>query len=127
MDAARLTKIAVFSELSPDELSRLAAFAIETSYPAGAKLLREGNYSTELYAIVEGTADVMRDGQKLDSVGPGELIGEMGLLEKARRSADVVATSPMQVISVSHWEIRRMSKDTLAKIEALVAARRQGR
>jgi CRP-like cAMP-binding protein len=127
MDAARLTRIAVFADLSPDELSRLAAFAKETSYPAGAKLLREGDYSTELYAIVEGTADVMREGERLDSVGPGDLIGEMGLLEKTQRNADVVATSPMQVISLSHWEIRRMSKDTLAKIEALVAARRQGR
>jgi cAMP-dependent protein kinase regulator len=127
MDAARLTRIPVFSELSPDELSRLAAFATETSYPAGAKLLREGDYSTEMFAIVEGTADVLRGGDRVDSVGPGDLIGEMGLLEKAQRNADVVATSPLQVIGVSHWEIRRMSKDTLAKIEALVAARREGR
>jgi CRP-like cAMP-binding protein len=127
MDAARLTRIPVFSELTPEELSRLAAFATEASYPAGAKLLRAGDYSTELFAIVEGTADVMREGEKLDSVGPGDLIGEMGLLDKTQRNADVVATAPMQVISISHWEIRRMSEDTIAKIEALVAARRQGR
>jgi len=52
MDAARLTRIPVFSELTPDELSRLAAFATETSYPQGANLLREGDYSTELFALV---------------------------------------------------------------------------
>ena len=127
MDAARLTKIPVFSELTPDELSRLAVFATEASYPAGARLLREGDYSTELFAIEEGTADIIRDGKQVGSVGPGDVVGEMGLLEKSQRNADVVATSPMLVISVSHWEIRRMSEDTLAKIEALVAARRQGR
>jgi CRP/FNR family transcriptional regulator, cyclic AMP receptor protein len=127
MDAARLTRIPVFSELSPDELSRLAAFATETSYPQGAKLLREGDYSTELFAIVEGTAEVVRGGEPVGAVGPGDLIGEMGLLEKKQRNADVIATSPMLVISVSHWEIRRMSKETIAKIEALVTARRQDR
>jgi CRP/FNR family transcriptional regulator, cyclic AMP receptor protein len=123
----RLTKIPVFSELSPDELSRLAAFATETSYAKGAKLLREGDYATELFAIVEGTAEVVRGGERVGSVGPGDLIGEMGLLEKTQRNADLIATSPMLVISVSHWEIRRMSKETIAKIEALVTARRQDR
>jgi CRP/FNR family cyclic AMP-dependent transcriptional regulator len=127
MDPSRLTRINVFSELTPEEMSRLAAFATERSYPAGATILREGDYSTELFAIVEGTADVVRAGERLDSVGPGDLIGEMGLLAKTQRNADVVSTSPLQVISLSHWEMRRMSQETIAKIEGLVAARRQAR
>ena len=62
MDAARLTAIPIFSELSPEEARRLSAFATETSAAAGQILMKEGDYSTELIAIEEGTADVLQHG-----------------------------------------------------------------
>ena len=60
MDPSRLTAIPLFSELSPEEAKRLAAFATETSVPAGEFLMQEGDFSTELIAIEEGTADVIQ-------------------------------------------------------------------
>ncbi len=91
---------------------RLAAFATETSIAEGQILMKQGDYSTELIAIEEGTADVLRDGQQDRLAGQGDLIGEMGLLAREPRNADVIATSPMRVIKLTHWEIRRMSEDT---------------
>ncbi len=125
MDPARLTAIPIFSELPPEEAKRLAAFATETSLAEGQILMKQGDYSTELIAIEEGTAEVLRDGQKLADLGPGDLIGEMGLLERRPRNADVIATSPMRVMKLTHWEIRRMSQDTVGRIERLVQERRQ--
>jgi CRP-like cAMP-binding protein len=119
MDAARLTRNPVFAQLEPQELSRLAALATEESYAAGTKLMRQGDFSTELYVIVEGAADVIRDGQTVDHVGPGEVIGEIGVLEKVKRSADIVVTEPMLAIKITHWEIRRLSSETRAKLEAI--------
>ena len=125
MDPDRLTAIPIFSHLSPDEARRLATYATETSVAEGQILMKQGDYSTELIAIEEGTADVIRDGQKIASLGEGDLIGEMGLLERRPRNADVIATSPMRVFKLTHWEIRRMSRDTLDRIMELIQERQQ--
>src|SRR5579884_1777403 len=125
MDPQRLTAIPLFSQLSETEAKRLATFANETSIAEGQILMKEGDYSTELIAIEEGTADVLKNGERIASVGPGDLIGEMGLLAREPRNADVVATSPMLVIKLTHWEIRRMSQDTVGRIEEIIRQRQQ--
>ena len=125
MDPARLTAIPLFSQLSEAEAKRLAAFASETSIAEGQMLMKQGDYSTELIAIEEGSADIIQNGEKIASVGEGDLIGEMGLLSREPRNADVIATSPMMVIKLTHWEIRRMSEDTVSRIEEIVKERQQ--
>jgi CRP-like cAMP-binding protein len=124
MDPNRLTAIPIFSKLSAEEAKRLAAFATETSAADGQILMKEGDYSVELIAIEEGTADVIQGDKKIASVGPGDLIGEMGLFERSPRSADVIASSPMRLIKLTHWEIRRMSDETIERIKAEIDARR---
>jgi CRP/FNR family transcriptional regulator, cyclic AMP receptor protein len=125
MDPARLTAIPIFSELSAEEAKRLSTFATETSAAEGQMLMKEGDYSVELIAIEEGTADVVQGGKKIASLHAGDLIGEMGLLERRPRSADVIATSPMRLIKLTHWEIRRMSEDTVGRIKATIEERRR--
>ena len=123
MDPSRLKAIPLFSELSEAEARRLAAFAAETSVAESQILMKEGDYSTELIAIEEGTADIIKHGTTIATVGPGDLIGEMGLLSREPRNADVVATSPMLVIRLTHWEIRRMSTETIERIKGIVRER----
>ena len=124
MDPARLIRNPVFSQLEPQELSRLAALATEESYAIGTKLMRQGDYSTELYVIEEGAAAILRDGKEIDQVGPGAVIGEVGVLEKAKRNADIVVTEPLLAIKITHWEIRRLSNETRAKLQAIAEGRR---
>jgi CRP-like cAMP-binding protein len=123
MDPSRLTAIPLFSQLSDAEAHRLAAFATETSVADGQILMKEGDYSTELIAIEEGTADVIQRGTRVASLGAGDLIGEMGLLSREPRNADVIATSPMRVVKLTHWEIRRMSEDTIGRIHDIIKTR----
>jgi CRP-like cAMP-binding protein len=125
MDPKRLTAIPIFSELSDTEAKRLAAFATETSAAEGQILMKEGDYSVELIAIEEGTAEVLQGGKKIASLKAGDLIGEMGLLEHRPRNADVIATSPMRLIKLTHWEIRRMSEETVDRIKATIEERRK--
>src|ERR1700727_445981 len=97
MDPNRLKQIPIFSRLSDEEANRLAAFATETSVAEGQILMKQGDYSTELIAIEEGSADVIQDGERIASLKDGDLIGEMGLIEREPRNADVIATSPMRL------------------------------
>ena len=123
MDPNQLTAIPIFSDLSEEEARRLATYATETSVQEGHILMKQGDYSTELIAIEEGTADVLQDGERIASLKQGDLIGEMGLLERRPRNADVIATSPMRLLKLTHWEIRRMSQDTVDRIQKIIEKR----
>ena len=125
MDPNRLKAIPLFSDLSDEEANRLAAFATETSAAEGQILMKQGDYAVELIAIEEGTADIIQDGKKIASLGPGDLIGEMALFNREPRNADVIATSPMRLIKLTHWEIRRMSDETVERIREVVDQRAQ--
>jgi CRP-like cAMP-binding protein len=129
MDPGRLRRIPVFADLQEAEIEAIAALAAEVSVPDGKELVREGDYSYDLLAIEEGTARVERDGEHVDDVGPGDVVGEMGVLERAQRNATVVATSPMLLITLTTWDIRRLHKTAPTAVEHLrgVVAQRRDR
>jgi CRP/FNR family transcriptional regulator, cyclic AMP receptor protein len=110
VDPARLKKIPVFANLSDDELGHIAALAAEVSVPEGKELVREGDYSYDVLAIEEGTARVDRHGEHIADLGPGDVFGEMGVLKREQRNATVVATSPMLLVTLTSWDIRRLRK-----------------
>ena len=127
MDPARLKKIPVFADLDDEEIGHIASLAAEVSVPEGKELVREGDYSYDVLAIEEGTARVERNGQHLGDVGPGDVVGEMGVLERSQRNATVIATSPMLLVTLTSWDIRRLRKSAPKAVEHLreiVAQRR---
>jgi cAMP-dependent protein kinase regulator len=110
VDPARLKKIPVFADLSDEERDHIAALAAEVSVPAGKELVREGDYSYDVLAIEEGAARVDRHGEHIADLGPGDVLGEMGVLKREQRNATVVATSPMMLVTLTSWDIRRLRK-----------------
>ncbi len=126
MDPARLRKIPVFSDLDDDELASIAALAAEVSIPEGKELVREGDYSYDVLAIEEGTASVERHGEHVAELGPGDVVGEMGVLERSQRNATVRATAPMLLVTLTGWDIRRLQKtapNAVAHLRDVVAQR----
>ena len=74
----------------------------------------------------EARAEVTRDGESVAKLGPGDIFGEAGMLDDEMRSATVTATSPLKLISMGHFEVKRLKKgapDVYAKIEKLVEER----
>lgn len=112
MDAARLKNIPVFSDLDPSAMSIIATFASEVSVPEGKELVREGDYSYDMLAIEEGTAEVTRAGGKIADLGPGDVVGEIGVVERGTRNATVTATSAMLLVTLDRWDVKRLSKQS---------------
>ena len=108
MDPQRLKAIPVFASLDDQTLRGIATFATETSVPAGKHLLNEGDYAYEFMAIEEGEAEVVRQGQRVATLGPGEFFGEIGVLERTLRTASVVSLTPMRLVTLSHWDLKRV-------------------
>jgi cAMP-dependent protein kinase regulator len=128
VDPGRLKSLPLFEGVSDEELSRIAPFVDETSVSEGTHLVDEGDYSYQFMAIEEGTAEVLRGGEKLADLGPGDFFGEMGLLEKDRRNASVVATSPLRLITMTGWDLKRLEKtapDVAQRIRGTLDARRE--
>jgi CRP-like cAMP-binding protein len=127
LDATQLKRIPLFADASDEELAKVATFAQSKEVAEGEEVVSEGGFSRELLAIEEGSAEVTRDGGHIADLGPGDVFGEAGMLDDELRSATVTSTSRMKLISLGHFEVKRLQKDApgvFAQIEQLVEQRK---
>lgn len=110
--AAALQQVALFSACNPDQLELAAALVDQTRFPAGTTMARQGASGWEAFVIVSGQANVLIDGQHISVVGPGEAVGEMALLDRAPRSATVVAETDVEALVLTEPSLERLIKDT---------------
>lgn len=98
-------KAHIFADLPDGELYHLARISKMREHPSGKVLATEGTDSEMVFIIVEGSAEARRGDHVLGALGEGEIFGEMGLLERTTRAADVVLTEDSKVIEI---EIKRL-------------------
>jgi CRP/FNR family transcriptional regulator, cyclic AMP receptor protein len=79
-------------------LAEIAPLVDDVSFDTGDVLMREGRPASEAFLVVEGTASVTLADTELATVGPGDLVGEMALLDHNPRSATVTALTPMRLL-----------------------------
>ncbi|MGH2922897.1 MAG: cyclic nucleotide-binding domain-containing protein [Solirubrobacterales bacterium] len=127
MDVGQLKRIPLFSDAADEEVKKVAAFAESKEVAEGTEVVTEGGFSRELLAIEDGTAEVTREGKKITDLGPGDVFGEAGMLDDEMRNSSVIATSPLKLISMGHFEVKRLRRDApdvYARIEQLVQERK---
>ena len=128
MDASRLKSIPLFEEVGDEELAEIAPFATEVSVEEGRELVREGDFSYEFMAIEEGEAEVTRGGEHVADLGPGDFFGEMGLLERTLRNATVTAKTPIRLVTLTGWDLKRVERSApqaMERIRSVLEERRQ--
>lgn len=117
---ARLKDVPFFSSLTTKELALVARQTDELDVPAGKVLAEQGDLGREFFVIESGTAEVMKDGERIAEMGPGDFFGEIALVAEERRTATVTATSPMVVIVMSRAGLRAIDH-MLPEVHARVA------
>lgn len=128
MDPKDLKAVPLFASLRDDELRLVAQQADEVDVRDGKQLITEGKFAHEFFAIKNGTADVVIDGNVVRTLGPGDFFGEMALLVADRRTASVVATSPMDLIVLTGAQFHAIESrmpSVAEKIRAAIEERSQ--
>jgi CRP/FNR family transcriptional regulator, cyclic AMP receptor protein len=121
MNEKRLADLPLFEGLDDEALRTVSKVAQEVSVSEGAELVREGDYSYELSIIDEGQAEVVHEGQVVATLGPGDVFGEAGVLSKSMRNADVRAATPMRLITLTGWDLRRL-RGRIPELEERISA-----
>jgi CRP-like cAMP-binding protein len=107
MEASRLENIAAFAGLTPAEREMLARVLDEFSASEGTTLVSQGEYGYEFMVIEDGTVDVIRNGELIDRMGPGDFFGELAVIAAGgQRNATIVATSPVKIVSLTGHYMR---------------------
>ena len=119
MEVSQLKRVDLFADVPDESLAKIAPFTKVDEFAEGKVVIKEGGFSNDFYVIEEGSAKVERDGEHLADLGPGDVFGEQGLLEKQQRSASVIATDTLRVIKIEHWELSRMRKSMPEVVEQL--------
>lgn len=119
--AGRLASIELFEGLSADELNRVGELVDQVDAEEGAILTEQGKPGQKCYVIIEGTAAVVVGGERLTTLGPGELVGEMALIDNRPRSATVRATTPMKLLSLDVKSFRTLLDELPSANRAVMA------
>ena len=123
----KLDGVPLFESLPPDVREKFAVWVSELEVPQGQHLADEGEYAYDLFIIEDGTAEVIQDGKTVAELGPGEFFGEMGVLERAPRNATVVAQTPMTLLTLSSWDVKRLeskSPESMKQLQDVIEKRR---
>ena len=127
MEPTRLAAFPIFADLDDEDLAAIAAAASEAEAEVGTTLAAEGDFGYALYGIETGTAEVTLEGEHVTTLAAGDVFGEMAVLGSGRRTATVVATSPLRLIALFNrdvWALEDRAPDAIARLRALIAERR---
>ena len=97
---AVLRAVPFFEQLPAPAMERVMADLVRGTADAGEVLIREGDAGDRFYVIVDGEAEVTRDRKHVANLGPGSYVGEIALLRDVPRTATVVATTPLRLLSL---------------------------
>lgn len=112
-----LSNVPMFAGCSKKELAAIAKASDQLSLAGGSTLTRQDESAREAFVILSGKATVKRNGRKVAELGPGDAVGELGLLDRGPRTATVTVDEPSEVLVIGPREFSALLTDvpTLSK------------
>ena len=122
-----LGRVPLFSELSPDELERVAQVAVPRTFPRDTRVFHEGDPGDACYIVSRGSCRVTRqhsDGRTitLATLGPGTIFGELAMFDGERRSASVEAAENTELLALPASDMKRLIREHSEMAEKLIVA-----
>lgn len=101
----------LFGGVAGDDLAAIGERAVEVEFPADHVIARQAEIGTGLFVIIDGAVRVVRDGQELARLVPGDFFGEMSVIDGLPRVAQVVTSEPTRCLALASWEFERLVLD----------------
>lgn len=116
-----LARVPLFSSLRKQDLRRIAALADELDLPAGRTLTAEGEPGREFVVLVDGHAEVRREGRRINVLDGGDFLGEIALVSDGPRTATVITTTPTRILLVTARDFRALMRELPAMRRKVLA------
>ena len=117
-----LSRLPLFETCSKRELNQIASKTVEMDRPSGTVLTRAGRDGGLMFVILQGEAEVEKDGTVLDRLGPGDVIGELSLIDGQPRSANVRAVTDLKVLELAQDDFRDLVDSSPKFVQSLLRA-----
>jgi CRP/FNR family transcriptional regulator, cyclic AMP receptor protein len=101
----------LFRGLDANGTAAVAQAAVEVEFPAERTIARQGEIGTGLFIVAEGAVRVVRDGEVIAHIGPGEFFGELSVLDGGPRNASVIADAPTTCLALATWDAERVLRE----------------
>ena len=117
-----LNSIPLLADVDPDQRAAVVDQLEEKDAVLGTVLAERGEFAHRFFVILEGLAAVATEDAYLTTLGPGDFFGEIGLMEQDRRTANVVAITPMRLATMMAWDFQDLTRQAPAVAEAIEKA-----
>lgn len=102
--------IPLFEGLRPIQAKIVTLMGQLKTFARGQPIIRQGEIGHEMYVLISGTAEVLINARYVRTLRRGDVFGEMGLIRRHERTADVVASEDVEVIAVDERFLSRMQR-----------------
>jgi CRP/FNR family cyclic AMP-dependent transcriptional regulator len=106
--AELLAACPLFKGIDATGLAGLADVATPVEFPPGHVIARQGDIGTGFFVVVSGLVKVVRDGEIVARLGPGEFFGELSVLDRMPRNATVAADTPTSCLALASWDFEKV-------------------
>ena len=121
-ESVSLDHIDRFSNLSDDEVARIARVGTYVTVPADWALMGEGTSADKAYLLISGEVSVRQHGKEVATLGPGDVFGEMGIVAHRLRTATVVSLSRLECLHFTREQVQQLEDEIPEFKKALEAA-----
>lgn len=106
-----LARAPLLAGVDPEGIAMIAKRVVEVDFPQDAVIARQGDVGTGFFLVASGSVRVVRNGETIARLGPGDFFGELSVLDGRPRVAQVIADEPTVCLALASWDFEAVVKE----------------